>query len=88
LYAIRSQPSGVSDERVVTIFCCGTAFHSEIQGEVLADTYRKVVGRKWINQGPGNFVRPIVKARAVMEERSYDPESHYSAWKLPVLMRG
>src|SRR5262245_50037158 len=73
---------------VLTIYCCGTKFHSDIEGEVVAEAYRMTAGRKWINQGPGNYRHGIVKAREVMSGRSTDVNARHTTSKVGALVSG
>ncbi len=57
------------DPTIVTIFCCGTAFHRDRTDFSVPFTWRSTKGdRVWINDGPGNTTHHILKAEKVLKK--------------------
>ena len=56
------------DPTVVTIFCCGTAFHRDKTDFIVPYTWRATKGdRVWMNDGPGNTDHHILKSEAILK---------------------
>lgn len=70
------------DPTVVTIFCCGTAFHRDRIDFSVPFTWRATKGdRVWINDGPGNTTHHILKTENIMkraEKGNFMPEAMFS----------
>ena len=67
---------------VVTVCCCGTGFDRQIEEEIIADTYRSISGRKWINDGPGSKFGQIRKLEPLMDESKSPTNQRLNAqWK-------
>ncbi len=57
------------DPTVVTIYCCGTAFHRDRIDFSVPYTWRATAGdRVWINDGPGNTTHHILKTEKILKK--------------------
>ncbi len=57
------------DHTVVTIYCCGTAFHRDRIDSAVPYTWRCTAGsRVWMNDGPGNTSHHILKTEQIMKK--------------------